>query len=58
MVSTKVGAAAAGSAAATIFWTFAAATFWKGVFPDATIAVLTGATATVVAFPLALGVPG
>ncbi len=49
-VSPKVGGAALGSALATIFWSIAAATWWKNTFSDATLAALTGATATILAY--------
>jgi hypothetical protein len=49
-VSPKVGSAALGSALATIFWSIAAATWWKNTFSDATLAALTGATATILAY--------
>ena len=47
-LSPKVGAAALGTAAATILWTLVA-TLNPGLFSDTAIASLTGATATVVA---------
>ena len=46
-ISPKVGAAALGGAVATIFWAIAAAVWWKDTFSAATLAALTGATATV-----------
>ena len=51
-VSPKVSAAALGGAVATIFWAIAAATFWKNTFSDATLAALTGATATLLSYAL------
>jgi hypothetical protein len=51
-VSSKVSAAALGSAVATIFWVIAAATWWKNTFSDSTLAVLTGASATILAYVL------
>jgi hypothetical protein len=49
-VSPKVNSAALGSAVATIFWSIAAATFLKNTFSDSTLAALTGATATILAY--------
>jgi hypothetical protein len=54
-VSPKVGFAAVGTAIATIIWTIVAVTS-PGVFTDAAIASLTGATATVIAFLLGFAV--
>jgi hypothetical protein len=51
-VSPKVNFAALGAAIATIFWSIAAATWWKNAFSAATLAALTGATATVLSFGL------
>lgn len=51
-VSPKVNFAALGAALATIFWAVAAATWWKHAFSPATLAALTGATATIVSFGL------
>ncbi len=51
-VSPKVSAAALGGAIATIFWAIAAATWWKHTFSAATLATLTGATATILAYLL------
>ena len=51
-VSPKVNFAALGAALATIFWAIAAATWWRHTFSAATLAALTGATATMVAFAL------
>lgn len=51
-VSPKVNFAALGAALATIFWAIAAATWWKHTFSAATLAALTGATATIVSFGL------
>jgi len=51
-VSPKVNFAALGAALGTIFWTIAAATWWKHTFSAATLAALTGATATIVSFGL------
>jgi hypothetical protein len=49
-VHPAVSAAGLGGALATIFWTVAAATWWKNTFSDTALAALTGATATVLAF--------
>ncbi len=51
-ISPKTNAAAIGAAIATIFWSVATATFWKGAFSDATLAALTGATATLLGYVL------
>lgn len=56
-VSPKVNFAALGAALATIFWAIAAATFWKHTFSAATLAALTGATATIVSFGLGYWIP-
>jgi hypothetical protein len=56
-VSSKVTAASVASALATIFWTVAIATFAKNTFSDVTVAVLTGATTTVLTFVLGYFVP-
>ena len=49
-VSPKVTAASFAAAITTIFWTIAAATFWKKTFSDSSLAALTGASATVLAY--------
>jgi hypothetical protein len=51
-ISPKVNFAALGAALATIFWAVAAATWWKHTFSAATLAALTGASATIVSFVL------
>jgi hypothetical protein len=51
-VSPKVNAAALGGAIATVFWVIAAATWWKHTFTAATLAVVTGATATILSYVL------
>lgn len=55
--SDKVNVSSAGAAVSALFWTIAAATFWKGTFSDATIAALTGFTTTVVVFVLGFLIP-
>lgn len=48
--SSRPTSAAIGAAVSTIFWTIAAATFWRDTFDAAAVAALTGASATVLAF--------
>jgi hypothetical protein len=55
-ISTKVTAAAVGTAVATILWTVTA-TFAPGVFTDTAITTLTGATGTVFAFVFGYWIP-
>jgi hypothetical protein len=56
-ISSKVAVSSVGAAISALFWTIAAATFWKGTFSDATIAALTGFTTTIVTFVLGYFVP-
>lgn len=55
--SDKVNIASVGAAISAVFWTIAAATFWKDTFSDATIAALTGFTTTIVVFVLGMLFP-
>jgi hypothetical protein len=55
-ISTKVTAAAAGTAMATILWTIVA-TFAPGVFTDTAITSMTGATGTLLAFLFGYWIP-
>jgi hypothetical protein len=55
-ISTKVTAAAVGTALATIVWTVVA-TFAPGVFTDTAITSMTGATSTVLAFVFGYVIP-
>jgi hypothetical protein len=55
-ISTKVTAAAAGTALATIVWTIVA-TLAPGVFADTAITSMTGATGTLFAFAFGYLIP-
>jgi hypothetical protein len=55
-ISTKVTAAAVGTALATILWTVTAS-FAPGVFTDTAITSLTGATGTIFAFVFGYWIP-
>ena len=48
--SDKATGAGLAAALSTIFWVIAAATFWADTFSETTLATLTGATTTVLAF--------
>jgi hypothetical protein len=47
-ISPKVLAGGFGAAVATVFWTIATMTFWKGTFTAEQLTALTGSTAVVI----------